>query len=84
MENMNRIQKAQENFLKIISDFYKDNPNQYFTSGNITKEFELESGLNNQGKPDYWFIFCVLKILEKRGQIKKGPHGKGFKYINKG
>ena len=74
---MNKIKEAQENFLKVILDFYKSNPNQYFTSKDITEKFDLYSSHK------YWFIHGVLKFLNERGELEKSKNRKGFRYINK-
>ena len=70
---MNKIKEAQENFLNAILGFYKNNPNQYFTSQDITKKFGLITGKS------FWFIHYVLQELRRR-KLLEGGEGKGFKY----
>ena len=69
----NKILEAQENFLKIILDFYKSNPNKYFTSKDITEKFDLVS-LHH-----YWFIHGALKVLQNREKLEQ-KKGSGFRY----
>ena len=72
----NKIQQTQESFLKAILDFYKDNPNEYFTAKDITEKFDLISGHNN------WFVHYALKELQSRGKLAQKKRS-GFKYKRK-
>ena len=72
---MNRIQEAQENFLKAILDFFKNNPDEYFTATDLRKKLNLESGSKD------WFIYGPLGVLKNRGELEQYK-GKGFR-INK-
>ena len=74
---MNRIKEAQDIFLNEILDFFKRNPDKNFTSGYITKKFDLEVGY--QG----YFIYNTLYVLVQRNELEKLEHGKGFKYKEK-
>lgn len=70
---MNKIKEAQENFLKAVLEFYKNNPNRYFSSRDITKKFDLIIGHN------FLFVHNTLQELMER-KLLEGGKGKGFKY----
>lgn len=69
-----RAQKAQQELLDIILEFFARQPMKSFTVGVIIKELGIIPG---KGK---WFAHTHLNILVDMGKLEKCDHGQGFKY----
>ena len=69
-----RAKKAQQELLDVVLEFYKQNPESYFTAGDIIRELGVIPG------KDQWFAHAHLTILVEIGKLEKGPPRKGFKY----
>ena len=67
-----RAKKAQEELLKAVLEFFKNNPNRYFGSKKVTDRLNLIEGHN------YYFVHGLLDELKKRKQLEQKKHS-GFK-----
>ena len=67
-----RAQTAQEKYLCVIVEFFKQNQDESFTAGDIIKKLGIEPGHHNL------FVHGALEVLQERGKLKKVELG--FKY----
>ncbi|MCZ0931788.1 MAG: hypothetical protein OXJ52_01370 [Oligoflexia bacterium] len=70
-----KAKKAQDDLLDAVLDFFKLNPNQYFTASMIGKKLDLLTGHNN------FFPHGLLIELMRMDKLEKDNTGqeKGFK-----
>ena len=73
-----RAQVAQSELLDVVLEFFKQNPNECFTAGPITKALGLFKG---NDKSNTWLAQSIMNELSNRKDFENCEHGKGKKYI---
>ena len=73
-EIKDKVQKAQKDLFEAILDFFRANPDSYYTAKDISEKLDLMPGHNN------WFSHAFLRELKEQVKLEQSQNRKGFKY----